>query len=94
MFSAFTGAPYGARPIAVPGDGPLARADVLRGEIRDAALQHRAVIDAVAVQMFPDYQQGPHLQELTARLGDMAEAVLQAHGWCRRAPSSSRSRVT
>ncbi|RPK69976.1 hypothetical protein EES45_36260 [Streptomyces sp. ADI97-07] len=40
MFAAFTGTPYGVPPGPAVDDGPLTRGDVLRGELRAAALEH------------------------------------------------------
>ncbi|MFE4574597.1 DEAD/DEAH box helicase family protein [Streptomyces chartreusis] len=80
LFSTLTGTPYGQPPTAAPGNGPLARAGVLRAEIRDAALWHRGALANPADRVWPldALAQQPYI-ELTARLSSMAEASSANH---------------
>ncbi|NGO40665.1 DEAD/DEAH box helicase family protein [Streptomyces ureilyticus] len=80
LFSAFTGTPYGEPPTAVSGDDLLSRANVLRTELRDTAIQHLDTIVVAAAQVTRDYEEDPRFQELALRLDDMAGAVTNAHG--------------
>ncbi|MEV6781168.1 hypothetical protein [Streptomyces sp. NPDC051098] len=79
LFAVFTGTPYGGQPGAAAADGPLTRADVLRGELRAAALGHLDTITAAAGRVSADYPPIPQFQELSARLNDLAAAEIDAH---------------
>ncbi|MGW3415603.1 hypothetical protein [Streptomyces sp. NPDC000888] len=80
MHSAFTGAPYGPPPGAAVGDETRQRVDVLRADLRDAAVQHRAAVASAAVRAYPDFEQNEHFRELVGNLDGLAAAVSDAHG--------------
>ncbi|THA65353.1 hypothetical protein E6R60_33075 [Streptomyces sp. A0642] len=80
MFAAFTGTPYGTPPGPAVDDGRLTRVDVLRGELRSAALEHLDTITVAVARVDPDYTQLPQFQVLSARLNDLAAAEIDAHG--------------
>ncbi|WP_455361269.1 DEAD/DEAH box helicase family protein [Streptomyces sp. SYSU K21746] len=79
MFAAFSGTPYGVQPGAAADYGSLTRADVLRGELRAAALGHLDTITVAVARVSADYTQIPQFQELSARLNDLAAAEIDAH---------------
>ncbi|MGW6651205.1 DEAD/DEAH box helicase family protein [Streptomyces rubiginosohelvolus] len=79
MFAAVTGTPYGARPGPAVDYGPLTRVDVLRGEMKSAALGHLGAITNAAARVHPDYTQIPQFQDLSARLNALAAADADAH---------------
>ncbi|MFE0453052.1 DEAD/DEAH box helicase family protein [Streptomyces sp. NPDC058914] len=80
MYAAFTGTPYGPPPGAATGDETRQRVDVLRANLRDAALQHRDAVSGAAARAFPDYEQNAHFQELVGSLDGLAAAVSDSHG--------------
>ncbi|MEU5163392.1 DUF6884 domain-containing protein [Streptomyces sp. NPDC020875] len=80
LYSAFTGTPYGEPVVAATASGPLTRADVVRRELREAALWHREAVTAAAARADTDYAQNPAFQELDRHLGSLAAAVSGGHG--------------
>ncbi|MFC7871977.1 DEAD/DEAH box helicase family protein [[Kitasatospora] papulosa] len=80
MFAAFTGTPYGALPGPAVDNGPLTRVDVLRGELRSAALEHLDTITVAVARVDTDWPQLTQFQVLSARLSDLAAAETDAHG--------------
>lgn len=80
MYSAFTGAPYGPPSGPAVGDGTRQRVDVLRADLRDAALQHRDSVASAAARAYPDFEQNEHFRDLVANLDSLAAAVSDAHG--------------
>ncbi|MGW4048881.1 hypothetical protein [Streptomyces sp. NPDC004721] len=80
LFSTLTGTPYGDPPTAASGNGPLARANVVRAELRDTAMWHRGALTYPAARVWPlDYLAQPPYVELTARLNSMADALSGNH---------------
>ncbi|MEU6010156.1 SNF2-related protein [Streptomyces sp. NPDC047453] len=80
LFSTLTGTPYGEPPTAASGNGPLARANVVRAELRDTAMWHRGALTYPAARVWPlDYLAQPPYVELTARLNSMADALSGNH---------------
>ncbi|GHB76263.1 hypothetical protein GCM10010331_75210 [Streptomyces xanthochromogenes] len=80
MHSAFTGAPYGPAPGAAVGDETRQRVDVLRADLRDAAVRHRDAVTGAATRAYPDVGQNEHFQALVGHLDGLAAAVSDAHG--------------
>lgn len=80
MYSAFTGAPYGPPPGAAIGDKTRQRVDVLRTDLRDAAVRHRDAVASAAARAYPDFEQNEHFRELVGSLDGLAAAVSDAHG--------------
>ncbi|MFJ6709244.1 MULTISPECIES: hypothetical protein [unclassified Streptomyces] len=80
MHSAFTGAPYGPAPGAAVGDETRQRVDVLRADLRDAAVRHRDAVTGAATRAYPDLGQNEHFQALVGHLDGLAAAVSDAHG--------------
>ncbi|MFD4613057.1 hypothetical protein ACFWOT_34325 [Streptomyces sp. NPDC058440] len=80
LFSVMTGVPYGEAPAAAAADGPLTRADVLRAELRDTALQHREALINSAERVSVGYHTSdPRAGQLLRWLGTMADARSDAH---------------
>lgn len=80
MYSAFTGAPYGPPLGAAVGDETRQRVDVLRADLRDAAVQHRDAVASAAARAYPGFEQNEHFRELVDNLDGLAAAVSDAHG--------------
>ncbi|MBW1603530.1 hypothetical protein JJV70_15740 [Streptomyces sp. JJ66] len=80
MHSAFTGAPYGPAPGAAVGDETRQRVDVLRADLRDAAVRHRDAVAGAAARAYPDLGQNEHFRALVGHLDGLAAAVSDAHG--------------
>ncbi|MFJ3183910.1 hypothetical protein ACIPJN_36745 [Streptomyces sp. NPDC086796] len=80
MHSAFTGAPYGPPPGAAVGDETRQRVDVLRANLRDAAVRHRDAVAGAAARAYPDFEQNERFRELVGNLDGLAAAVSDTHG--------------
>ncbi|MFI9155713.1 hypothetical protein [Streptomyces sp. NPDC053367] len=77
MYSAFTGVPYGPPLGPAAADESRQRVDVLRANLREVALEHRAAFASAAAQ--PAVAQNPHLQELVGSLDGLAAAVAESY---------------
>ncbi|MGY5099471.1 hypothetical protein [Streptomyces sp. 900105245] len=80
MHSAFTGTPYGPPPGAAVGDETRQRVNVLRADLRDAAVRHRDAVAGAAARAYPDLGQNEHFRALVGHLDGLAAAVSDAHG--------------
>ncbi|PNG21060.1 DEAD/DEAH box helicase family protein, partial [Streptomyces cahuitamycinicus] len=80
LFSALTGTPYGPPPAPAVDEGVRTRADVLRGELRDAAQWHRGALTYAAARVRPmDYLTQPQYRAMTTALDGMADAMSGQH---------------
>ncbi|WP_186779882.1 DEAD/DEAH box helicase family protein [Streptomyces salinarius] len=80
MYSAFTSTPYGPPPGAAIGDETRQRVDVLRTDLRDAAVQHREAVAGATARAYPNFEQNEYFRELVSSLDGLAAAVSDAHG--------------
>ncbi|MCX4682553.1 hypothetical protein OG413_46065 [Streptomyces sp. NBC_01433] len=80
MYSAFTHALYGPPPGAAVADETRQRVDVLRADLRDAAVWHRDAVTSAAARAYPDFEQNERFRELDGNLDGLAAAVSDAHG--------------
>ncbi|QHC33858.1 hypothetical protein [Streptomyces sp. HF10] len=80
FYSAFTGAAYGPPPGAAAADGSRQRVDVLRADLRDAAVRHREAVADAAARAYPGPEQNGLIRELIGSLDRLSTAVSDAHG--------------
>ncbi|MGW2724127.1 DEAD/DEAH box helicase family protein [Streptomyces sp. NPDC001492] len=79
LFSTLTGTAYGAPPAAALGEGALARAEVLRGELQVSARWHIGALTSAAARVWPQDPAHPQLRAMTDALRGMTEAPSARH---------------